>query len=452
MRLDRFIAQNRIIDIQSRELSDALRELIHTLDVPELKGYGEEKLLNQLLDRERTMTSYLGNGVALPHLRIPMKRRYVLAAGRVPGGLQHEGPNDYGEVRLVLLLIAAANVRGYLNPLAPIARVFHKTDAVENLLAAPSTNAFRDHLHLLLSGGQEKTTKAPSRINRLILREAERVARSLKAHSIFIFGDTIAGGFELGRGFDDINTVLVTRGSAENTNGGDAVNHVLPVRSFSYNRMSQLRSAVLIALTRGIIKPEGQIVCIGGLPQSNRFDTLLIVDVAREFNTLLKDQDLVLPSAIRPEVLERVLGIATELGMEGREGKPVGALFVLGDTNQVLEYTKPLVLNPFHGYAEEDRNVLNPFMDETVKEFSTIDGAFIIRGNGVIESAGTLLRPPQYSDSIPGGLGSRHASAAGITKSTRAIAITVSSSSGQVSLFSKGDLIPVVNRSFGTSF
>jgi hypothetical protein len=49
-------------------------------------------------------------------------------------------------------------------------------------------------------------------------------------------------------------------------------------------------------------------------------------------------------------------------------------------------------LNPFYGYKEEDRNILNPFMDETMKEFSSIDGAFIIRGDGVVLSAGSLLQ------------------------------------------------------------
>ena len=37
--------------------------------------------------------------------------------------------------------------------------------------------------------------------------------------------------------------------------------------------------------------------------------------------------------------------------------------------------SKQLILNPFHGYAEEDRSILNPFMDETIKELAMIDGA-----------------------------------------------------------------------------
>ena len=115
---------------------------------------------------------------------------------------------------------------------------------------------------------------------------------------------------------------------------------------------------------------------------------------------------------MKPEVLERVLAVATELAVEGREGRPVGCLFVVGDTAKVEEFTKPLVLNPFYGYKEEDRNILNPFMDETVKEFSSIDGAFVIRGDGVVEAAGSLIQatgngitPPERPRQPPRGGG-----------------------------------------------
>ncbi len=452
MRIDRFISRNRILDLQSTELSEALRELVESIDIQEVRDYGTEKLLNLLLDRERTMTSYLGNGVALPHVRIPMKNRYVLAAGRVREGLTHEGPNDYGDVRIVLLLLAAENVRGYLNSLATIAAAFHDEAVVKELLEPETTAGFRKKLMACFTGGQERPAPAPSRINRLILREAERIARTLKCRSVLIFGDTFAGGLELGASLAAFQTILITRGGSDSSEPNGTINEIIPVRSYSNSRMSQLRAAVLIGLTRRIIKPDEQVCCIGGIPQSNRFDTILVVDVMREFRTLISDSSFSLPSAIRPEVLERVLAIATELGMEGREGKAVGALYVLGDTNNVLEYSKQLVLNPFFGYKEEDRNVLNPFMDETVKEFSSIDGAFIIRGNGVIEAAGALLRAPEYPENLPSGLGARHAAGASITLSTRSIAIVVSSSTGQVSLFSKGNMISVLSNPLGSSF
>jgi len=201
-----------------------------------------------------------------------------------------------------------------------------------------------------------------------------------------------------------------------------------------------------VALTRGVIAFTDRVCCIGGMTGSNQFDTLTVVDIEREFQTLLTGQNDLLPEDVKAEVLERVIAVATELAVEGREGRPVGCLFVIGDNDRVSTLTKPLVLNPFFGYKEEDRNILNPFMDETVKEFSTIDGAFIIRGDGVVESAGSLIQATDSNHSLPSGLGSRHAAAAAISVAAHCISIVVSSSTGQVTLFRRGVMLPLTEK------
>ncbi|MDG1172995.1 MAG: diadenylate cyclase, partial [Opitutales bacterium] len=153
-------------------------------------------------------------------------------------------------------------------------------------------------------------------------------------------------------------------------------------------------------------------------------------------------------SDVSAETLERVTAIATDLAVSGREGKSIGAMFVIGDHEKVHKRSKQLVLNPFHGYDEEDKNVLNPFMDETIKELSLIDGAFIVRGNGVVETAGSLIQAKADNITLPGGLGTRHAAAAAITQVTNSIALVVSSS-GQVTYFRKGRMFTLFEKSAG---
>ncbi len=218
------------------------------------------------------------------------------------------------------------------------------------------------------------------------------------------------------------------------------------MRSFSNQRLAQLRSAVLVALTRGLINFSDRVCCVGGIAGSNQFDTVVVVDVEREFQTLLTGHADLLPPDVKPEVLERVLAVATDLAVEGREGRPVGGLFVVGDTDQVEKFIKPLVLNPFYGYKDEDRNILSPFMDETIKEFSSIDGAFVIRGDGVVQSAGSLIQAADYDHPLPSGLGSRHAAAAAISVATQCISIVISSSTGQVTLFRSGVMLPLTEK------
>ena len=154
-----------------------------------------------------------------------------------------------------------------------------------------------------------------------------------------------------------------------------------------------------------------------------------------------------MPPQVRPEVLERALGIATELAAEGREGKPVGTIFVLGEIEKITPYIEQLVMNPFSGYRAEDRNILNPFVEETIKEWALIDGAFVIDGDGKVHSAGSRLTAVDSQLSLLGGLGTRHAAAAAISSVVDCAALCVSSS-GQVTLFRHGEPIILLDRSF----
>ncbi len=135
-------------------------------------------------------------------------------------------------------------------------------------------------------------------------------------------------------------------------------------------------------------------------------------------------------------VLQRLLEITIELSIEGREGVPVGTIFVIGDTRRVLRHSHQLIPNPFKGHKV---NVLDRNSKEIIKEFAQLDGAFIVRDDGRIAAAGRYLEvEPKVIDlMLPPGLGSRHIAAAGITRLTKAIAITLSES-GTIRIFKNG--------------
>ncbi len=444
MRLDRIIARSRIVDLHSLDLEGALHELL-AVCVEKFSDLKPEMLLKGLLARESTMTTYLGLGVALPHVRVKMRRRYILAIGRSRAGIRHDGALADERVRLIMMLIAGENARDYLQVLASIAQQVKEADLVDNLVNAPDLDTLHERL-VGDFGGIRPVQAQQNRVNRLMFREAERVARGADCRALMVFGDTFIGGIEAGALPSKLKTILVTRNLIEPGEDQKEFSETIQVRSFSSQRLAQLRSAILVALMRGVIAFKDRVCCIGGVTGSNQFDTLIVVDIDKEFQTLLTRQTDLLPADVKPEVLERVIAVATELAVEGREGRPVGCLFVIGDNDRVAELTKPLVLNPFYGYKEEDRNILNPFMDETVKEFSSIDGAFIIRGDGVVESAGSLIQATANDYTLPSGLGSRHAAAAAVSVATQSIAIVVSSSTGQVTLFRRGVMLPLTEK------
>lgn len=449
MRLEQFLNKSRVIDLKSRDFRSALLELIDSVPKAALEGADRENLVESILRREGTLPTHLGDSVALPHLRVPLRRRYLFAVGRCPEGLTESPDAEDRGVRIIFLVLAAEKEKSYHNVLSSLASALEDKSVVDRLEHAEDLKSFRSEIVTLFQGVSGRTSSSDTRLNRLFISHAEKIATGADCSSIMVLTDAFKGQLKLGRiSSKSLHTIIVTRREYEiPADAGDAPDLIV-VRSFSNHRMSQLRSALLIGLMRGIIRADERLCCVGGLPGSDKLDTIMVVDVAREFpSVLVRQGDKLIPDKVIPEVLERALGIATELAVEGREGKPVGCILVIGDREKLRPYTKPLILNPFFGYPEEDRNVLSPFMDETVKELSGIDGAFVINGDGVIESAGTLLTAPNPQKQLPGGLGTRHSAACAISIAADCIALVVSTSTGQVTLFRQGEPIVLLDRS-----
>ncbi|NOZ24180.1 MAG: hypothetical protein GXP25_24150 [Planctomycetes bacterium] len=279
-----------------------------------------------------------------------------------------------------------------------------------------------------------------------ILRHAEQVAKDIDAKAIFVYADVFPDLHQIRSIAREAKLVIVSKEQIETDQAEDVAQTVLQVPPFSLTRMGQIKIALLIALSKELIQPGDHIVCLSGIAGSNILDTVVVLQVGEESELFKSAADYRLTESVNPEVFERVVQLATELAVEGREGKPVGALFVIGDTDKVAEYCSQLVINPFRGYPEEERNILDERLEETIKEFSALDGAFVIRSDGVIMSAGTYLQPGKRGDKLPQGLGARHEAAASVTASTRAIAVTISESTGTVTTFRAGKIVMEIEK------
>jgi len=213
------------------------------------------------------------------------------------------------------------------------------------------------------------------------------------------------------------------------------------------DRSGQVNLVTLLAMSHELLCQGDAAVFLVG-EQGRVLDTLHVMTVGDPLGLaeIFEDDREKDTKHIRRAVFQRVISIALELAEEGREGKAIGAFFVVGDSRKVAEHTEQLIINPFRGYPEDMRNILDDSLLGTVKEFSAIDGSFVIRGDGVIQSAGTLMRASLVDEDLPKGLGARHAAAAGITKITDSIAVTVSQSDGTVRVWRKGKIITFFER------
>ena len=143
---------------------------------------------------------------------------------------------------------------------------------------------------------------------------------------------------------------------------------------------------------------------------------------------------------INTAVLEQVIELAVEIAREGREGRKIGTLFVVGDSGEVMKRSKPMILDPLQGHADEVKRIEDPNLRETVKELAQLDGAFVVSNSGVVLSAARYVDAASDSLQLPLGLGSRHMAGASISQRTNAVAVVVSESS-MVRMFDDGELV-----------
>lgn len=288
-----------------------------------------------------------------------------------------------------------------------------------------------------------------NKLTQAMVRHASDIAREMNAKAVMFDAEAFDTDEELANLLTQIDykVVLFSREKEGSEVPLGDNRHLIAVPKVPLTRIGQIKVAVLLGVAEKLYERGDLIVCLSGGQSSDRLDMMAVVRVGDEPEFFLTNEASPLPPDVQPAVFERVLSIASELAVEGREHRPVGAIFVIGDSERVLENSRQLVFNPFHGYPEEERNILSNSLEETIKEFAAIDGAFVIRGDGVVLSAGRYLMPKgKPSEPLRSGLGTRHEAAAAITAVTDAVSITVSQSTSTITVFNSGRMMTEIEK------
>jgi len=96
-----------------------------------------DEVLGALLTRERLGSTGVGEGVAIPHAKIPGLRSLVACFGRTLQGVPFDAI-DYQPVRLIFVLLAPENSAGaHLKALARISRLLKNAEFRTRLMELP---------------------------------------------------------------------------------------------------------------------------------------------------------------------------------------------------------------------------------------------------------------------------------------------------------------------------
>lgn len=212
---------------------------------------------------------------------------------------------------------------------------------------------------------------------------------------------------------------------------------------YEYTRLEKIKVAIVAAQSAGLVRDGHTILAVAGPGQDRVVDTIIKVNIGStdDPEDKIRVDALGLPPEFSTQVVESLIHTAMDIGAEGYEGNAVGTIVVVGDATAVMEKSRQLILNPFQGISEAERNALDPPIRDAIKTFAALDGAFIVREDGVVLAAGRYLLTMSRDVKLPMGLGARHSAAASITSESKAIAITVSQTTGTVRVFKAGDIV-----------
>ncbi|MBW2731044.1 MAG: DNA integrity scanning protein DisA nucleotide-binding domain protein [Deltaproteobacteria bacterium] len=214
----------------------------------------------------------------------------------------------------------------------------------------------------------------------------------------------------------------------------------IPMPTYDIQRQERFKMALVAGIAAGLLKDGEVVLGVIGRGPTSYPDTMMIVTIGGDNEGSVNTGfGIVGTDRIPSTILEAVFDLGVEIGRDGWEGHPLGTLLVVGDSAAVMEKSRQLTLNPFQGYSENEKNILNPAVRDAIRNFAVLDGGFVIRDDGVVLAAGRYIKVDDPTDlDVHLGLGSRHVAACAISKSTNAIAVVVSETSGVTRVFQSG--------------
>ncbi|TVR71794.1 MAG: hypothetical protein EA427_04075 [Spirochaetaceae bacterium] len=412
---------------------EVLRVLVDAVVLDQ--GLDPEDVLEAVLERESSLSSRVSDRIAMPHAILPGMRSTLFGLGVCPEGINWDARDE--DVQLVVLLVGPEDQ--HLPVMAAISRLLQAPGIVETILTAQS----EDEVRRIFAGGDAAAVPLAGRtlsITATTVNHAVELARLLPLDPVVVSTSNAGIRSLLGALAEPPlaqRTFLVGPGLDRENSSPDEIT-VVSTDRFPEDPHGPAALTLLPLLTTGAIKPGSEVILLTGRSDQRGLDAVRLVDVSRELQIPEGLTDSHLPEGVRLDVVVRALHLTAEMGLQGREGKPIGTIIVIGDDPELDTHTQQMILNPFAGHPAPARNILDPSLGETVKELAKIDGAFIVSGQGTLMSVGAHLAGRPDPREMEAGLGARHAAALGITASADVLAICLSESTGTITLYFRG--------------
>lgn len=292
---------------------------------------------------------------------------------------------------------------------------------------------------------REVTMALPEQ-TRHLLAAARLLHKSTRAEAILLLAEHNLDWDAIEQELDGAKLLIAPLNSELATALQDRVGlNILTVDFRPVPMRERLSLALLEALTAELLRQGSNVIAVyNGIEAEDArdpVDSISVIYLGDHLERLSARELRKLDTQVPLETLKAVVDLATDIGREGREGKPIGTLFVVGDTRKVMSLSRVIGFDPVRGYSKKERNLRDKRVRESMKEIAKLDGAIIVNKDGTVEAAARFLSVQADGITLSKGLGSRHWTAAAVSKRSHAIAVAVSESSGVVRVFQNGEVV-----------
>ena len=239
-----------------------------------------------------------------------------------------------------------------------------------------------------------RTQPSENRESRFLVNHCFELARQLSITKILVFSESVLDQRYILENKEQETIILLTKNKEKIRAQFLPQCEVVSLPDQDLSRSDQYQLGLLIAVLFDLVEYDETVLFMTGLVGSLRLDNLLFTNLLRDNKWFQKHEYEKIPKKIlRSREFICLLDIALRLANQGREGKKIGTTFVLGDYTKYDKYLNQLVLNPCKEHPRKSRNIHDVDFLETIREYASLDGAFIVDNTGGVERAGTYLNP-----------------------------------------------------------
>ncbi|AXA34803.1 MAG: PTS sugar transporter subunit IIA [Candidatus Hydrogenedentota bacterium] len=139
----KMIDESRIVDLKATTKEEALRELVDVLATsPNVTD--KDELLKAIFEREKVISTGVGIEVALPHVKIPSVKDFVIAIGRSHKGIDFDSLDDKPVYIIVMIGANDKQAGDFLKVLAQLVLKLKNKNFRKAVMFAKSPKRIRE--------------------------------------------------------------------------------------------------------------------------------------------------------------------------------------------------------------------------------------------------------------------------------------------------------------------